>query len=423
MKFSNKKYKKRLVDDVLKKYLKVFPAISLEGPKWCGKTWAATNVSKSFVYLDDEDTYKMADLDIDLIFKDEFPELIDEWNLIPKIWDRVRRKADENNKKGRYILTCSTTLNDEKNKKVFHSGAGRIAKIKMSTMSLYESGDSSGQASLLDMKNNKQKNYVVDKITLKKLASLIIRGGWPDIVKIKHDEISIQAKNYIDSILDKDINDDKKRDKRRMLLLLRTLARNESTLVNVKTIIRDMKETDEKDIIENEKTVFDYLNVLERLYVTENQEAYTENYRSKDRVGKTAKKHFTDPSLAAYLLNMNVDKLCKDLNTFGFLFESLVERDLRIYMENLGGRLCHFRDNVTGLEVDSILEFDNGDYAMCEIKLGANQIEEAKKNLLNLKSKMKKKPKFMCIILGIYGAVVKDKETGIYILPLNSLKN
>lgn len=182
-----------------------------------------------------------------------------------------------------------------------------------------------------------------------------------------------------------------------------------------------MKELDNKDIITSEKTVFDYLSVLERLYVIENQEAYTENYRSKDRIGKTAKKHFTDPSLAAYLLNMSAKKLTTDLKTFGFLFESLVERDLRIYMENLGGRISHFRDNVTGLEVDTVLEFDNGDYALCEIKLGANQIEDAKKNLLKLKSKMTKSPRFMCIILGMYEAAVRDKETGIYIFPFNAL--
>lgn len=421
MKYKKNKYKQRLVDNTLKKYLKLFPAISLEGPKWCGKTWTAQNQSKSSVYLDDEETFNIAKIDLELIFKNEYPELIDEWNLIPKIWDKVRRKADESSKTGRYILTCSTTLNDEKNKKIFHSGAGRIGRIKMSTMTMSESGDSTGQVSITDMLKNKQKNCAVDKISLVKLANLIIKGGWPDSKKIKNDEISIQAKNYIDSILDKDINDDKKRDKRKMLMLLKSLARNESTLVTVKTLIRDMKELDNKDIITSEKTVFDYLSVLERLYVIENQEAYTENYRSKDRIGKTAKKHFTDPSLAAYLLNMSAKKLTTDLKTFGFLFESLVERDLRIYMENLGGRISHFRDNVTGLEVDTVLEFDNGDYALCEIKLGANQIEDAKKNLLKLKSKMTKPPKFMAVILGMYEAAVRDKETGIYIFPFNAL--
>lgn len=422
MKYSEKKYKSRLIDENLKKYLKIFPAVSLEGPKWCGKTWSAIKQSNSYIFLDDEETYNMAELDLDLVLNKKSPELIDEWNLMPKIWDKVRRKADESNRKGRYILTCSTTLSDEKNKKIFHSGAGRIGKIKMSTMSLYESGDSSGQASILAMKNNKQKNCVVEKISLIKLANFIVKGGWPENIKIKNDVISIQAKNYIESILEKDINDDRKRDRRKMMLLLKTLARNESTLVNVKTLIRDMQENGSRDIIESEKTVFDYLSVLERLYVIENQEAYTENYRSKERVGKTAKKHFTDPSLAAYLLNMSAKKISTDLKTFGFLFEALVERDLRIYMENLGGRLCHFRDNVSGLEVDSVLEFENGDYALCEIKLGANQIEDAKKSLLKLKSKMIKKPKFMCIILGSYEAVVKDKESGIYILPLNALK-
>ena len=422
MKFNKRKYLKRLVDAQIDKYLKLFPAISIEGPKWCGKTWAASNKSKSAMFLDDEETYEMAQIDLDLLFTNDYPELIDEWNVIPKIWDKVRRLSDQSKTKGKYILTCSTTLNDEKNKKIFHSGAGRIGKIKMSTMSLYESGDSSGLASITDMLHNKQKNVIVNKLSTLQLSKLIVRGGWPEKFSLKNDEVSPIAKNYIESILDKDINDDKKRDRRKMLLLLQTLARNESTIVSVKTLIRDMKELEHKDIIESEKTVFDYLNVLERLYIIENQPAYTENYRSKDRIGKSAKRHFTDPSLAAYLLNLSAKKLSKDYKTLGFLFEALVERDLKIYMENLNGRLTHFRDNVTGLEVDSILEFENGEYAMCEIKLSASQIETAKYNLLRLKSNMRKSPKFMCIILGLYGAVVKDKETGIYILPINALK-
>lgn len=422
MKFSKKKYKARLADTQIENYLKIFSAISIEGPKWCGKTWAANNKAKSAVYLDDESTYELALTDLNLIFTNEYPELIDEWNIIPKIWDKVRRLCDQTNKKGRYILTCSTTLNDEKSKKIFHSGVGRIGKLKMSTMSLYESGDSEGTASISDMYKGKQKNAKVEKLSLLNLSKLIVRGGWPEKPKIKNNEVSIVAKNYISSILTKDINDDKKRNERKMQLLLKTLARNESTIVSVKTLMRDMKEHEHKDVIENEKTVFDYLNVLERLFIIENQEAYTENYRSKDRIGKSAKKHFTDPSLAACLLNLSAEKLSKDLKTLGFLYESLAERDLRIYMENLGRRLCHFRDNVTGLEVDSVLEFENGDYALCEIKLSESGIEEAKKSLLKLKSKMNKPPKFMCIILGLYEAVVQDKETGIYLVPINALK-
>ena len=207
-----------------------------------------------------------------------------------------------------------------------------------------------------------------------------------------------------------------------MLYLLQALARNESTIVTVKTLMRDIKEHEHKDTLESEKTVFDYINILERLFVIENQETYAKNYRSKERIGKYAKKHFTDPSIAAYLLNLSAEKLSKDLKTLVFLFKSLVERDLRIYMENLGGRLCHFRDNVSGLEVDSVLEFENGDYALCEIKLSESGIEDAKKSLLKLQSKMNKPPKFMCIILGLYEAVVKDKETGIYLVPINALK-
>ena len=422
MKYSKKKYKTRLVDLQINKYLKTFPIIYIEGPKWCGKTWAAINRSGSIANLDDEATYEMAITDLDLILTNTYPELIDKCNLVPNIWDKMRTLSNRTTKKGRYILTSSIVLNDEKNEKTFNSGLERIGKLKMSTMSLYESKDSTGVASITAMYKGKQKNVKIEKLSILNLSKLIVRGGWPENLRIKNNEHSLIAKKYILSILTKDINDDKKRDERKMMHLLKALARNESTVVTVKTLMRDMKEHEHKDIIESEKTVFDYINVLERLFVIENQEAYTKNYRSKERIGKSAKKHFTAPSIAAYLLNLSAEKLSKDLKTLVFLFKSLVERDLRIYMENLGGRLCHFRDNVSGLEVDSVLEFENGDYALCEVKLSESGVEEAKKHLLKLKSKMNKPPKFMCIILGLYDAVVKDKETGIYLVPINALK-
>ena len=206
-----------------------------------------------------------------------------------------------------------------------------------------------------------------------------------------------------------------------MLMLLRSLARNESTVVSNQTLIKDINDS-ESEMIESRITLTDYLDVLDILHITCNQDSYSINYRSPKRVGKAPKRHFVDPSLACATLNLTVDKLIGDLNTFGFLFEALVERDLRIYIESLGGNLYHFRDNVTGLEVDSIIEFANGDYAAIEIKLGSNQIEEARKNLLSFEENMLKKPKFMCIIVGNYKAVVKDKETGIYIVPITALK-
>ena len=416
MNFNNDEYLPRLIDKNLDDYLKVFGALSVEGPKWCGKTWTSSKHAKSAVYLDDDETKERALLDLELILNEEQPELIDEWHLVPKIWDKVRRKCDEDSKKGKYILTCSTELNDERKKEVFHSGAGRIGKIKMYTMSLYESGDSTGDASLTAMLEDKQKNVNVKIPSLKELANLIVRGGWPSNIKVDADKVGLIPKSYIESILDKDMNDDKKRDKNKMRMLLKSLSRNESTVVSNETLIKDI------DSIESRITLKDYLDVLDRLHIIENQEAYSENYRFKERIGKSPKRHLTDPSLACASLNMNADKLLKDLKTFGFLFESLVERDLRIYIEYLGGHLYHFRDNVTGLEVDSILEFSNGDYAAVEIKLGYNAIDSAKKDLLKFYDNMITKPKFMCIITGNFTSVVKDKETGIYIVPITALK-
>lgn len=422
MNYNEKEYLKRLVDKNIERYLEIFGAISVEGPKWCGKTWTASNHAKSFRYLDDENTKELALLDINLILNDDYPELIDEWHLIPQIWDKVRRKCDEDSKKGKYILTCSTQLSDEKKKNIFHSGAGRIGKINMYTMSLYESKDSSGVASLTDMLNGTQKNALVDKITIEDVAGLIIRGGWPSNLKTKKENYGILPKSYIETILDKDMNDDKKRDRNKMRMLLQSLARNESTIVSNNTILNDIYENNEDNTLENRITLTDYLDTLDRLNLIVNQEAYSINYRSKERLGKSPKRHLVDPSLACASLNLTVDKMINDLKTFGFLFESLVERDLRIYIEYLGGHLYHFRDNVSGLEVDSILEFENGEYAAVEIKLGINQIDEAKKTLLKFEENMIKKPKFMCIITSNSEAVVKDRETGIYILPITALK-
>ena len=424
MSLRKESYIDRLIDKKIDEYLSVFGAISIEGPKWCGKTWASLNHANSKVLLDDEETKEKAKLDLNFILNDEKPELIDEWSLIPEVWDAVRRKCDDTTEKGNYILTCSTKLTDaEQKEKIHHSGAGRIGKLEMHTMSLYESGDSTGKVSIQDMLNNKLQNDLNEKITLDKLAHLIIRGGWPSNIKTEESKASIIPKSYIKAILDKDIHDDKKRDVNKMNMLLKSLARNESTIANKNTLLKDIAENaGEKELIESRITIDDYLDVLSRLHIIENQDAYSENYRSPDRIGKSAKRHFTDPSLACACLNLTKDKLINDLKTFGFMFEALVERDLKIYMDYLEGRLCHFRDNVTGLEVDSILEFNGGEYAAVEIKLGYHQVEEAKKNLINFSNNMIKKPKFMCVIVGYTDVIAKDHETGIYIVPITALR-
>ena len=429
MEYQEKKYINRLVDKKIEEYLSVFGAVCIEGPKWCGKTWSSSKYAKTITYMDDDDNIAIAEIDPKAIFTknlEERPQLIDEWHLVPSIWDSVRRECDKSTIKGNFILTGSTTLsNKERMKSIKHSGIGRIGHINMYTMSLYESGDSSGKASILDMLNSTQDSMKTKDISLEEISKFIIRGGWPENIKVSDDKISIIPRSYINSIIENDMNEDGnfRRDKNKMKMLLRSLARNETTIVSNKSIVRDIEDNEsDEDLLSSRDTISSYLDILDRLHVIENQESYSENYRSSKRVGKSSKRHYTDPSLACASLELTVEKLLKDLKTFGFMFEALVERDLRIYMDYLDGHLYHFRDNVSGLEVDAILEFGGGDYAAVEIKLGFNQVDDAKKNLLKFYDNMLVKPKFMCIIVGKCSSILRDKETGIYIIPITALK-
>lgn len=415
-------YKERLIDKKIDEYLKIFGAISIVGPKWCGKTWTSLNHANSVKYISSSDkkAYNLALLDTNLILDGKYPLLIDEWQLVPQIWDCIRRSCDEDKTKGKFILTGSST---EKENTIDHSGAGRICKLEMETMSLYESGFSKGTVSLNDLFENKEiVNHTVNKLSLEDIANLIIKGGWPDNIDKTSEDSMIIVKSYIRDILDKDINEINgiKRDRDKMQMLLKSLARNESTTISNEALIKDIIENDYDSI--NKETVGEYLNVLNKLHLIKNQNAFNSNVRSKDNIGRSVKRHFTDPSIACALLNLNYNKMVNDLNTFGFLFEALVERDLRIYSSYNDGELRHFRNNVSGLEVDAIVTNNDGDYGAIEIKLGANQIEEAKTNLMKFYEKSDKKPKFMCIICGLWNNVVKDKETGIYIIPINSLR-
>jgi len=424
MSLTKEAYQKRLIDEKITKYLKVFGAISIEGPKWCGKTWTSLNHAKSVVYMTESDKRDLAKTNPKYIFLTDRPQLIDEWQLVPSIWDSVRHECDEDKNKGKFILTGSTTLLKDEKEEVFHSGAGRIAALKMYPMSLYESGDSFGDISIEDMINGKDIGKSVKGSKLDELARLIIRGGWPENINMKED-ISLIPSNYIETIINKDIHErkDRKRDSNKMRMLLRSLARNESTVVSNSTILKDIEEfEDSNELTRSKDTIADYISVLDSLYLTSYQEAFSINYRSSSRVGKSPKRHLVDPSISCALLNLSEEKLMHDFNTFGFMFEALVERDLRIYMDYLDGHLYHFRDNTSGDEVDAILEFKDGSYGAIEVKLTFNGIDDAKKNLLKFYHNVKKKPKLMAIIVGEYSAVYKDKETGIYVLPITSLK-
>lgn len=426
MKLTKKGYKERLIDKNIEEDLKIFGAISIEGPKWCGKTWTALNHANSVVFLNNTaDNFRakhLAEMDVDLVLNEEQPELIDEWQEVPAVWDAVRFKCDEDKKRGKYILTGSAT---PVTNQIHHSGAGRISRMKMYTMSLYESGDSTGEVSLLDLFKGRVKNKLLEKVQLQTLADLIVRGGWPETIGISIEGARRITKSYLKAVIEKDISDIDgiKRDKGKMEMLLRSLARNESTISSNSVLIKDIADNiTEEELTVSRNTVADYLDILNKLHLIENQKSFMYKIRSRSNVGKNAKRHFTDPSLGCAALNITPEKLINDLETFGFYFESLCERDLRIYAESIGGNLYHYRENNTGMEVDAIVEISDGEYGAFEIKLGANQEEEAAANLKKFYDSVDVKPKFMCIICGLYNAIVRRPD-GIYVIPITALKN
>ena len=426
MALTKENYTKRLVDDEISELLKMFGAISIEGPKYCGKTWTALNHANSSVLLTKSDNpnsdYQKALINRDLIYTENYPELIDEWQSIEQIWDDVRTKCDEDGKSGKYILTGSSVPVRPEN--IFHSGAGRIFKLNMYTMSLYESKDSEGIVSLSEMFENKTIAInLKNKPSIEKYADLIIRGGWPASLKYESKNYYRLPESYIEDVLDHDINyDGITRDKEKMRMLLRSLARNESTLVTNEKLVSDIEEyTSIEKYQVSRNTVADYINVLENIHLIQNQLPFSEKIRSSVRVGKTSKRHFVDPSLACSVLGLKQEHLIKDLELFGFMFESLVTRDLRIYIEYLGGKIYHYHDNNTGEEVDAIVELRDGKYGAIEVKLGVGKIDEAANNLLKFYKNCEQKPTFLCVISGMIDYAYKRKD-GVYVVPITALK-
>lgn len=419
-------YLPRIIDKAVEKHLSIFGAVCIEGAKWCGKTWTANKHSKSRIYLGDPSgsfqNKSLAKLDPKLVLEGDTPRLIDEWQEVPELWDAVRFEVDQRGKKGQFILTGSAT---PAQKGILHSGAGRISTLKMRPMSLYESNDSSGQISLEDISNEKYKNIAVYEVNLDQIIKLIIRGGWPGSLDIGAMDHTIIAKEYLHAIINHDIYrlEGINRDTRKMNLLLRSLARNESTTVSMNTLRRDMKENDDEDL--DNDTISTYLTLFERMFLIENQKAFSSNIRSSTRIKKMDKRHFVDPSLACALLNATHEMLINDLNTLGFLFEALCVRDLRIYAESFNAKLYHYQD-YDGDEIDSVVELENGDWVAIEIKLGSNQIDDAANSLLKIKNKIfdngGKPPKVLCVICGICKAAYL-RDDGVYVVPITALKS
>ena len=420
-------YRSRLIDKKVSQYLNVFGAVSIEGPKWCGKTWTGLNHANSVSYMDERSTRDLARVDPKYIFTHERPQLIDEWQIVPEVWDAVRHECDSNQEKGKFILTGSTTLEGEEDEeqRIHHTGIGRIATVKMHPMSLFESGESSGEASLTEMKSGEIKEGYVRVVELDEIARYIIRGGWPANLDVEEENTGIVPESYIDSVVTKDMHEHRKRKRspQKMRMLIRALARHESTVASDKTLVRDIEDyEDGNELIQSRLTIVDYMSVLDSLHMIANQPAYSIHYRSSSRIGKSAKRHLIDPSLSCASLHITVDKLLNDHETFGLMFEALAERDLRIYAEYLEGQLYHFRDNISGDEVDAIVEFKDGEYAAFEIKLSDGSIQDAFKSLIKFYDHVGKKPAYMCVIVGHLDTVMRDPKTGIFVVPLTSLK-
>ena len=426
MSLTKEGYKPRLIDDKVAKFLRVFGAVSIEGPKWCGKTWTSLNHANSVTYLTEKSARNLAEVDPKYIFTKERPQLIDEWQIVPDTWDAVRHECDSDHEKGKFILTGSTSLEKKSGEnQVYHSGTGRIAPLRMHPMSLYESGDSTGEASIMGMREGQIKEGFVRKVELIEIANLLIRGGWPENIDVADEDIGIIPESYIEAIVTKDMHErqTKKRSPQKMRMLIRALARHESSPVGNKTLVKDIEDYETNDeLIQSRGTVADYTGVLDSLYLTADQEAYSVHYRSSKRIGKSAKRHLVDPSLSCASLQLTSEKLMNDHETFGLMFEALAERDLRIYADYHDGHLYHFRDNTSGDEVDAIIEFKDGEYAAFEIKLSDGSIDDAIESLTTFYENVEKKPSYMCVIVGHLESVMRDPKTGIYIVPLTSLK-
>lgn len=428
----NCEYLPRLVDKELEEMLNVIGAVLIVGPKWCGKTTTAERHAKSVLKMQDPDYLKryltLAETKPSLLLNGDKPRLIDEWQVAPVLWDAVRSSVDEVKKDGLYILTGSTSV-DFSN--VMHSGTGRIAKLKMYPMSLYESHESNGSISLKELFDdmNMDVDGIMSDLSIEKLIEVSCRGGWPNSLNKTSKGGLMISKMYLDNICDTDCStiDGVKRNPQRMRRILRSYARNISTLATDTAILNDVVANDSNMDI---RTLRSYLTALERLYVIEEVSAWCPNIRSASAIRSSNKREFIDPSIAIAALNATPEALLYDLNTFGFIFETLCIRDLKIYSNSLGGEVSYYHDKY-GLECDCVLHLADGRYALIEFKLGSKQIEEGAKHLLQLKKLIEehnlvssdkiKEPDLLMIITG--GEMAYTRLDGVKIIPIGCLKD
>ena len=419
-------YLPRLIEKNIEEKLSYIGAIHIEGPKWCGKSTTAALFAKTIVKLQDPIIFNryqvFATTSKDDLLHGGKPMLFDEWQKIPELWDFIRLDIDDHpGQPGLYILTGSTRPMEDAAR---HSGSGRIAKIKMRPMSLFESNESSGEVSIRELFNNT--GYHIrgeSKLTISEQVDLVCRGGWPGLIQVTQNNVANYIRDYYEGIVNVDITDVDgiKRNPNRAKAVLRAYARGISTLTDYQTMVKDLENVGEGIDI---KTLGSYISAFEKIFILENVEAWTPKLRSASKIRTKAKKQFVDPSIAAIALGAGTKELLSDMETFGFFFESMVTRDLRIYLEAINGTVFHYRDN-TELEVDCILKLDDGRWAAVEVKVGGNKIDEAAANLLKLRDRIDtdhmKEPSFLMVIYG--GNFAYRREDGIYVVPIGCLKD
>ena len=423
-----KTYKKRIADDILKRKLEGKGAVLIEGPKWCGKTTTAEQVAASVLYMDDPEkkaqNITMAELSPKRLLAGETPRLIDEWQLAPKLWDAIRFEVDHRGEMGQFVLTGSAVPADTK--EIAHTGTGRFTWLIMRPMSLYESGDSTGQVSLRELFQGADDVVGESDIDLDRLAFLTCRGGWPQAIDMR-DEIALdQAVDYYDAVVNSDINraDGVQKNPERVKRLMRSYARNQGTQIANTVIAEDVSGSGV--ISMSDETTARYIDALRKIFVVEDMPAWNPNLRSKAAIRTLDTRYFVDPSIAAAALGSGPEDLLNDLNTFGFIFETLGVRDLRVFADVLNGTVYHYRDK-DGLECDAVVHLRNGAYGLIEIKLGGDRlIEEGAKSLLTLSGKLDtakmKQPSFLMVLTGT-GDYAYRRTDGVFVVPIGCLKD
>lgn len=421
-----KNYLPRTSDKKLQLLLEASGAVLVEGPKWCGKTTSSEQVANSALYLQDPENrarnLQLAELSPKSLLEGFVPRLLDEWQDAPQLWDAVRFEVDRRGEPGQFILTGSTVPPDKR--KMSHSGTGRIARMRMRTMSLWESGDSAGGVSLGALFEGEELPVTTCQSGLEDLACLVCRGGWPSSIGLSTRAAQQQAFNYLDAIVEEDISryDGVRRDPRTARMLLRSYARMVSSQGSMASMRTDMEATGTRV---SELTFADYASALRGLFVLDDLDAWNPNLRSKTAIRTSPTRHLCDPSVAVAALGANPDELMADLNTFGLLFESMVIRDLRCYSDALDGDVLHYRDK-SGLECDAVVRLRNGRYCLIEVKLGGETaIEEGASSLRELAERIdaeKMGPPVFCMVIVGVGDMSYPRADGVYVVPLRALR-